>query len=120
MKQITTVTAVSIGVLLLASLVASWLQPSPVDVARAVCMEHAVAQDLEKGDKVNRFRESDLMLHRLSTKGVLFGSFGQTAEVEFQQRGLDPAYGFRVRLTRPTYFLGWRYLGYSEGKLFSE
>jgi hypothetical protein len=90
------VVAILLAVLLVASLVARYLQPSAVEVARAWCVEQGL-------------REEDVAVTGYRGSGHLFG---ETETVSVLVRGADPPRRLRINLRRPVYFLGWEVVGH--------
>ena len=90
-------TSFGVALLLLGTLVAAFLQPSQVDVARAKCREQG-------------WRAEDLVLRRVGWQGAITKS----GVVEFQTRGARPPKTIRVTLRQPVYFLGWQVVDYQE------
>jgi hypothetical protein len=84
--------------LVLASLIACYLQPSPLDVAR----RHAAAQ--------GHVSESLLLLEYQGSGNL----FGKKETVRFQDRGAQPAMTLVVELQQSAYFLPWRVVGFRE------
>jgi hypothetical protein len=99
MKRVQVIVGIGIALLLLASVVGSFLQPSPVDVARDYC-------SALRGVPVQNL---DLLGYRSS--GFLFDN-RQT--VEFHMKGADPATKAVVELRQLVYFLPWRVVEFRE------
>ena len=100
MKRVRVIAGVAIGLLLVASFVVSFLQPSPVDVARRHCSE--------KGLPV----ENLVGLGYRGSGGLL--GFGNQETVEFQVKGADRAKKIVVELRQPAYFLPWQVVEFRE------
>jgi hypothetical protein len=90
-----------IGLLVAASLVASYRQPSPVDVARKHCTEQGVAADTLA---ILSYRSSQLPV-------------GSRETVEFYVKGAKPPKKLVVELRRPVYFLPWQVVDFREEAL---
>src|SRR5947209_13634294 len=98
MNRLRLIVGMTVGVLLVVSLVAWSLQPSAVDVARRHCADRGVAP------------ESLALLGYRGSGGPL----GQGETVTFQVRGAGPAKHLVVELRRPAYFLSWQAVGFRE------
>ncbi|HEX4592515.1 MAG TPA: hypothetical protein VH120_21480 [Gemmataceae bacterium] len=79
-----------LGLLIAVSLVAAYLHPDPLAVARAACAERALPIE---------------SLAALRTSGLLFGS---KATVEFYTPAGLPVKRIAVDLSQPAYFLPWQ------------
>jgi hypothetical protein len=101
MKRVRLIVGITIGLLVAASLVAWYLQPSPVDVARQHCMEQGVAAE------------------KLATLGYRGSGnlFDKRETVEFQVKGADPPKKLVVELRQPVYFLPWQVVEFREEAL---
>jgi hypothetical protein len=102
---IPSLTGIAIGLLLVTSLVAWYLQPSPLAVARQyVSEQQGIAPD-----------ELALVGHR-DFSPLLFGAFMSQMTVEFRVKGAEHSKKRVVDLIRYVYFLPWRVSGLGEGK----
>jgi hypothetical protein len=91
---------IAIALLLVASFVVSFLQPSPVDVARR--------HYSEKGLPVE-----NLVVLGYHGSGGLLG-FGNQETIEFQVKGPGRAKKIVAELRQPAYFLPWRVVEFRE------
>jgi hypothetical protein len=98
MKRVRITAGIAISLLLVVSLVVSFLQPSPVDAARSHCSE--------KGLPVE-----NLVLLGYRGSGKLFC---QQETVEFQVKGANPEKKIVVELRQPVYFLPWQVVEFRE------
>jgi hypothetical protein len=92
MKRVRLIAGITIGLLVAASLVAWYLQPSPVDVARQHCTEQGVAAE---------------KLAMLGYRGS-GNLFGKRETVEFEVKGANPPRKLVVELHQAAYFLPWQ------------
>src|SRR5262249_43721900 len=92
MKRVRLIVGITVCLLVLASIVAMYLQPSPVDVARQHCAEQGIAAE-------------SLVLREFHGTGTLFG---KEETVRFQLKGAKPAKDLVVELRQPAYFLPWQ------------
>lgn len=92
MKHLRLIAGIAVGALLLASLVLSFAQPAPLEVARAYC--------LGKG-----MRAEDLTLLGYEWSG---GVAGNHETVEFQVGGSTPHKKVQIKLRQLLYFLRWQ------------
>ena len=101
MKRVRLIVGITIGLLVVASLVASYLQPSPADVARQHCTAQGVA-----GEKlaILGYRGWQIPVAAWET-------------VEFQVRGANPPKKLVVELRQPVYFLPWKVVEFREEAL---
>ena len=84
--------------LVVASVVATYLQRSPSEVARAHASEHGTPG------------ESLSLLSDVSSRPIIAAS----ATVTFQVKGAVPLKNLVVELRRPVYFLPWQVVGFRE------
>jgi len=98
MKRVRVIAEIAIGLLLVVSVVVSFLQPSPVDVARSHCSDQGVPVE-------------NLALLGFRGSGTLFG---KRETVEFQVQGANPAKKMVVELRQPAYFLPWQVVAFRE------
>jgi len=99
MKRIRAIAGICLGLLLVASFVVGFMRPSPIEVAKAKCVQEGwLDHDL------------DLMKHKGSE-----GWFANQIVVEFQARQVGgPRNAIRVELRQPVYFLAWEIVEYRE------
>src|SRR5437868_15215151 len=86
------VAVVAVGALLATAVIAAFLYPSAVDVARGQCARQGIPTD---GLAVLRYSESGNV-------------FGKTGTVEFQMRAADPPKKVVVNLRQYAFFLPWQ------------
>jgi hypothetical protein len=98
MKRARLIVGITACLLLAASLVAWYLQPSPVDVARRHCAGQGFADD-------------NVALLGYQGSG---GLFHNKETVRFQLRGAAPAKKLVVELWQPVYFLPWQVADFRE------
>src|SRR3981081_2191315 len=98
MKRNRIIAVIAIGLLLVASLVSAFFQPSPMEIARAHCSERG-------------FQAENLALLGYRDSGTLFG---KTGTVEFQVKGANPARKMVVELRQSMYFLPWQVVDFRE------
>jgi hypothetical protein len=101
MKRVRIIAGIMIGLLVAASLVAHYLQPSPENVAEQHCTEQSVATE-----------KLAMLGHRGSQMPV-----GAWETVEFQVRGTNPPKKLVVELRQPVYFLPWQVVEFREESL---
>jgi hypothetical protein len=101
MRWVRFIAGIAVGLLVAASLVASYRQPSPVDVARKHCTERGVAAET---------------LATLGYRGSP-SPVGARETVEFQVKGAKPPKKLVVELRQPVYFLPWHVVELREGAL---
>jgi hypothetical protein len=89
MKHVRVFAGIAFGLLVFASVVASYLQPSPEDVARQQCTEQGVAAE-----------KLAILSHRGSRMPV-----GAWETVEFQIKGSNPPKKLVAELRQPVFFL---------------
>jgi len=92
MKRVRIFTGITIGLLVAASLIAWYRQPSYLDVSRQHCTEQGVAAE-----------KLAALGYRSSETPV-----GARATVEFQVKGANPPTKLVVELRRRVYFLPWQ------------
>jgi hypothetical protein len=92
MKRLRMIAGLTIGLLLLASIVAMFLQVPPAEVARSHCAQRG-------------FQAENLVLSGYRGTGNLFG---KEETVEFQIKGANPPRKVVVELRQPVYFLPWQ------------
>jgi hypothetical protein len=98
MKRVQVIAGIALGLLLVASIAVSFLQRSPVDVARSHCSE--------KGVPVEK-----LALLGYRGSGTLWA---KRETVEFQVKGANPGNKVVVELRQPVYFLPWQVVDFRE------
>ncbi|MFI5380921.1 MAG: hypothetical protein ACHRHE_16605 [Tepidisphaerales bacterium] len=101
MRRVRLIAGITIGLLVAASLVASYRQPSPVDIARRHCADRGVAAE-----------KLSMLGHRGSR--ILVSAW---ETVEFQVKGTDPPRKLVVELRQPIYFLPWHIMHFREEPL---
>jgi len=101
MKRVRLIAGITIGLLVAASLIAGYMQPSPVDVAREHCTEQGVGAE---------------KLAMLGFRGTQI-PVGARETVEFQIKGANPPKKLVVELRQPAYFLPWRVVEFREEAL---
>jgi hypothetical protein len=92
MNRVRLIAGLTVCILVVASLVAWYLQPSPVDVARRHAAEQGIAA------------ESLVLLGHQGSGNLL----GRKEAVQFQLQGAKPAKKLVVELRQPAYFLAWQ------------
>ena len=98
MKRNQIIAGIAIGLLLVASLGVSFLQPSPLDVARSHCSEKGVPAE-------------NLALLGYRSSGKIFAN---RETVEFQVKGVNPAKKVVVEVRQAAYFLPWQVVEFNE------
>jgi hypothetical protein len=98
MKRVRLLAGVTVCLLVVASLVAGYRQPSPVDVARRHCAEQGIAAN-------------SLTLLGYHGSGNLVG---KKETVRFHLNGARPAKNLMVELRQPVYFLAWQVVDFRE------
>ena len=98
MKWVRLIAWITVGLLVAASLVAWYNQPSPLDVARQHCTDHGVAAE-----------KLAVLGYRGSPRPV-----GAWETVEFQVIGARPPKKLVVELRQGVYFLPWRVVEFRE------
>jgi hypothetical protein len=98
MKRVQISAVLAIGLVLTTSVALSFLQPSPVDVARSHCSENGVPVE-------------NLVLLGYRGSGALWA---KRETVEFQVRGTNPAKKVVVELHQPVCFLPWQVVDFRE------
>jgi hypothetical protein len=98
MKRVRFIVGVTVCFLAVASLVAWYRQPSPVDVARRHAAEQGIAAE-------------SLVLLGYEGSGNLFD---RKETVQFQLPGAKPAKKLVVELRQPVYFLAWQVVDFRE------
>ena len=101
MKRVRLIAGITIGLLVAASLIAWYLQPSPVDIARQRCTEQGFAAE---------------KLAMLGYRGSQI-PVGASETVEFQVKGANPPKKLVVELRQPVYFLPWQIVEFREEAL---
>ena len=92
------ITLIPIGLLIVATIAISFVQPSALDVARSYCSEKGIPAD-DLG--LLGYQESSSLLSKQHT-------------VTFQMKGSKPAKRFVVELQKPVYFLPWHVADFQE------
>jgi hypothetical protein len=100
MKRARIIAGIAIALLLGASFVVRFLQPSPVEVARGHCAQRG-------------FQPENLVVRGFRGSGGLLG-IGNRETVEFEVKGANPSKKVVVELRQAVYFLPWQLLEFRE------
>jgi hypothetical protein len=98
MKRFRTIAGTVVCLLIVASVVASLLQPSSLEAARAQCVERG-------------YKAENLMLKSLRDSGIFWG---RTASLQFQVKDSNPPKAVVIEMQQALYFLPWQVVSFQE------